>query len=191
MLLYKNKSGQISIFLLLLVVGLIFSLIFLFIGGVTTIKINDALNQNITMGNVNLATINSQTFGVAAQTYLDYADWWGFSAIMGLILGLFLSAYFTRNSSPKWGIVLDIFIILAVFILSVYVSKTYNILLDAFASAGETFLETYTPKSSLFMVNLPIFVVIIGVVMMIVFHSSLPRKKEEIYQAGGYLQGAY
>ena len=157
--------------------------------GVIVVNINNALNQDIDMGQTNLAEINAKTFGMFAMTYLNHADWWGMAIIIGMVIGLFLSAYIMRNTLPKWGIIIDIFIIVGMFILSLYISSSYSILLDSLNSAGETFLEVYTPRTSTFMINLPIFIVIIGVIMMVLFHSSIPRRSEERYQEGGYLRG--
>ncbi len=184
-----NKKGQMSIFMIFLIFGLLAFTIMILVGGVIVVRINNDLNQDIDMGQVNLADLNADTFGVFATTYLNHADWWGICIIFGMILGLFLASYFMRDTLPKWGIILDIFIIIGMFILSLYISSSYSTLLDALSSAGENFLEVYTPRTSTFMVNLPIFIVIIGVISMVLFHSSIPRKKEERYQRGGYLQG--
>ena len=184
-----NHKGQMTFFFFLIIVGVLAISIMLLVGGITTVKINEALDQNISLGQVNLADLNADTFGVVATTYINSADWWGIAAIFGMILGLFLSSYMLRNKFPKIGIILDILIIVAAFLFSTYISSTYRILLDSLASAGETFLEVYTPKTSLFILNLPIFSVIIGVIMMILFHSSIPNKPEERAMSGGSLQG--
>ncbi len=180
----KNKRGQITMFILyglILVVVVVFVLL---IVGIVSNKINTALNQNVTIGEVNLATINAQTFGKFNTMILNHADFIGTSAIFGMILGLFLSAYFTRGILPKWGIILDIFIIISAFIFTIYLSQVYSTLLNALASANETFLEDSLARTSRFMINLPIFVVIIGAIMMFLFHSSIPRRREE--RAGGF-----
>lgn len=187
----NNKNGQMSIMVIFLIVGLFFFLIFIFVGGVIVVRTNTALSQDIDIGQVNLRNVTADTFGKVATMYLNNADWWGVSVIFGMIIGIFLSAYFMRGTVAKWGIIIDIFIILAMFFVSLYVSSVYKDIINALAGAGETFLEDYTPKTSAFMVNLPVFIVIIGVVTMILFHSSIPRKTEEIYQQGGFLQGAY
>ena len=75
------------------------------------------------------------------------------------------------------------------FLISLYISSIYGILLDALASAGITFLEDNAIKTSMFVLNLPVFVVIIGVIMMILFHSSIPKRTEEKIQSGGFLRG--
>ena len=185
----NNKKGQSTIFMILLLVALFLMLILLFVGGVVTSKINTALDKNISLGNVNLATENAKTFGKFNEMFVVNADWWGMSLIFGMVLGLFLSAYFMRGLLPKWGIIIDIFIILTMFIAALYISSSYSLLLEEFAAIDETFLEDYATKTSMFMINLPIFVVIIGVVMMILFHSSIPKRTEERIQEGGFLQG--
>ena len=185
----RNKKGQATIFLFFIIVGLLFALLMLLVGGIITIRMNDALDQDLDMGQVNLQDINDDTFGKFAEMYLGNADWWGISIIFGMILGLFLSAYFMRNRFPKWAIVLDIFIILAMFIVALYISSSYSILLDSLSSAGETFLEDYTPKTSGFMINLPIFIAVIGTITMVLLHASIPTRSEERIRGGGILQG--
>lgn len=185
----KTKSGQITIMMVLFLIAMFFGTLLLLIGGLVSTKMNEALDQNISVGQVNLAEENAKTFGKFNEMVVVNADWWGISLIFGLVFGLFLSAYFTRNSFPRWGIVLDIFIILFVFLFSLYLSATYQTLLDIFAGIGETFLEDNAPKTSMFMLNLPVFVVIIGVGMMILFHSAIPRKTSDRIQEGGVLRG--
>ena len=185
----KNKRGQSTIFIVILLLALFFGMILLLVGGLIVTKTNEALDIDIDLGQVNLAEVNAQTFGKYNEMFLVNADWWGMSLIFGMVIGLFLSAYFVRGTFPKWGMVLDIFIILFVFLMALYISATFSTLLDILAGAGETFLEDYAPKTSMFVLNLPVFVVIIGVVMMILFHSSIPKRTEERIQQGGLLRG--
>ncbi len=185
----KNKKGQSTIMMVVMLLFLFFAAILFLVGGITVVKINNALDIDLEVGQVNLAEVNALTFGKYQEMFLVNADWWGTSLIFGMVLGLFLSSYFLRGTFPKWGIVLDIFIILFIFLTSLYVSATYQILMDVMAGAGETFLEDYTPKFSMFILNLPVFVVIIGVIMMILFHSRIPKRTEDRIQQGGFLQG--
>lgn len=184
-----NKRGQSTIMMIIMVISLFFAVILLLVAGITSTSINTALDQDIDMGQVNLKEVNANTFGKFNEMIIINADWWGISLIFGMILGLFLSSYIIRGKFPKWGIVLDIFIIIFVFLVSLYISSTYQILLDSLASADITFLEDYVIKTSMFVLNMPIFVVIIGVIMMILFHSSIPKRTEERMQSGGVLRG--
>ena len=185
----KNNRGQMSVFLFLIILFAFIGVIFIAVAGIVVYKIDISLDQNISIGKVNLQTINDQTFGILATTFLNNADWWGIALIFGMIFGLFISSYFIRNTYPKLGIILDVFIIIIAFILSIYVSSTFNLLVNSLGDAGETFIEDYMGKSAMFLLNLPIFTVIIGVIVMVLFHSSIPKKTEERYQQGGYLQG--
>ena len=184
-----NNRGQMTMFLVVLLVVALSTVVLLGIGGIIVVHINDILNQDIDLGQVNLQDLNDDTFGVYTTMFLHNADWWGLAILFGLIFGLFLSAYFLRSKFPKWGLILDIFMIIGAFIVCLYISSTYNIILDALNDAGETFLEDYVTKTSMFVQNLHIFVTIIGVIMMILFHSSIPKRTEENIQSGGFLQG--
>lgn len=185
----KNKKGQATIFMIFLLIALFMGVIISLVGGLAVTKMNEVLDVSLEVGQTNLSEVNALTFGKYNEMWVVSADWWGMSLIFGLILGLTLSAYFVRGTFPKWGLILDIFIILGIFIASLYLSASYQTLIDALADAGETYLEDTIPRTSMFILNLPIFIVIIGALMMILFHGALPRKTEEKIQAGGFLQG--
>jgi len=175
----ENKKGMSTIFILYGFLILFMGVIFIIVLGTFSVNMEKALSQNISIGQVNLKEVSDDTFGKFNTMVLDNADWWGIAIIFGMVLGLFLASYFTRDSFPKITIVLDIFMIFVAFIFSLYLSAIYSTLVTTLTTAGETFAETYLPKTSFFILNLPLFTVIIGVVMMILFHSNIPRKSEE------------
>lgn len=175
----KDKRGQTTMFIFVGLVIVLGYILFLIVLGTFAVHVNSALSQDVDIGQVNLKTVNSESFGMFNKMVVDHADFWGLSIIFGMILGLFLTAYMTRNSVSKIGILFDIFIIIAVFIVSLYLSATYSKIVNALSSAGETFTTVNLEHTSFFMLHLPIFVVIIGVVMMILFHAGIPKKTEE------------
>ena len=175
----KNKKGQTTIFILLGILAIFFIIIGLIVIGTISVKTQSALSQNISIGQVNLKTVSDDTFGKLNTMILNNADWWGIATIFGMVIALFLISYFTRNTFPKIGIILDIFMIFVAFIFSLYLSAIYSQLVVALTSAGETFTQVYLPNTSFFILNLPLFTAIIGVIMMILFHSNIPRKSEE------------
>lgn len=188
----KNKKGIVSILSLILVGGIFIYLIFMLGFGISLYYINAALNQDIDIGQVNLATLNSQTLGKSIEAILNNADFWGLCIIAGSVLSLFLVSYMARGFSHKIVLIFDIFIIIGVFLFSLYISSSYQLLMDSLAEANITFLEDYVPKTSSFLLNLPIYIVIICSVCLVLFYSAIPRKQEDaVYQSGGYLQGAY
>lgn len=174
-----NKKGVSTIFILLGFLVLFLGVIFLIVLGVISTNIDSALSQNVTIGQVNLKTVSDDTFGKFNTMVINNSDWWGTAIIFGMVMGLFLTSYFTRNTFPKITIILDLFFIFVAFILSLYLSAIYSTLVTSLTSAGQTFAQVYLPKTSYFILNLPLFTVIIGVVMMILFHSSIAKKSEE------------
>ena len=175
-----NKKGVTTIFILLGFLLVFIGVIFFIVLGSFSTNVNEALSQNITIGQVNLKTASDDTFGQFNTMVLNNADWWGISVIFGMVMGLFLTSYFTRNTLPKITIILDIFFIFVAFIFSLYLSAIYSDIVLALSSAGETFAQEFLPNTSYFILNLPMFTAIIGIVMMILFHSSIPRKSEEV-----------
>lgn len=175
----KNKKGISTVFILVGILIMFGILLFLIVIGSFATHMNEALDINVSIGQVNLAEVNAGTIGQFNTMIVNNADWWGVATIFGMIIGLFLSAYFARNTFPKIGVIIDIFFIIVAFIFSLYLSATYNSLVNALTSAGETFAAENLPNTSYFVLNLPIFVAVIGVIMMILFHSGIPRKSEE------------
>lgn len=186
---FKNKRGQMTMFLIMALFGIFLLLIGILVVGIISTRINSALDQNITVGQVNLATESAKSIGKFNEMVINSADFWGIAVIFGMVIGLFLSSYFMRSRFPKVGIILDIFMILIAFIFSLYIRAVYSSVVVALADAGEAFATTYMTKSNFFILNLPIFVSIVGVVMMILFHTNIPRKAEEINTFPGVVTG--
>ncbi len=178
----NNKKAQMTLFILYGIVIVFAIVLFLLATGIMASKINQALDQDIDLGQVNLADLNEQTYGKYNTMLVKHSDFMGLSSIFGMILGLLLSSYVLRGRFPKWAIILDIFILIAFFIFSIYLSQAYSTILNTLQEAGEPFLEEVMPKTSKFLINLPIYIVIIGALMMVLFHSSIPRKRK----AGGF-----
>ena len=183
----KNKKGLSTIFILYGILILFIGVILLIVIGIFASNVNEALDLDIEIGQVNLREINQQTLGQFNTMVINNADWWGTAMIFGMILGLFLTSYFLRGRFPKITIIIDLFMIFAAFLVSLYLSAVYNTVVNALTSAGETFAVEHLPNTSFFILNMPLFVAIIGVVMMILFHSSIPRKQEEINNVTGII----
>ncbi|KKL44383.1 hypothetical protein LCGC14_2366260 [marine sediment metagenome] len=107
----NDKRGVSTVWILVGIMIVFGAALLLIIIGAVSVNINDALDQNVTIGNVNLKTVNEQTFGQYNTMVLNNADWWGLAIIFGMIIGLFLIAYFARDTFPKISIVIDIFFI--------------------------------------------------------------------------------
>lgn len=175
-----NKKGQTVIFLvvaLLLVVAIVGVILLI---GIISTNTNSILDQNVSVGQVNLQTYNSQTFGKFNTMVANSADFWGLATIIGMILAMFIFSYSVRNRYPKFVIVIDIGVLIGAFIFSLYIRAVYSTVVTALSNAGQTFAIDSLSGTNYFILNLPIFVTVIGVVMMILFHSSIPPKVEEL-----------
>src|SRR3990167_7003074 len=107
-----NKKGQTTIFLFIGIFVILLAIVALIVVGIVSENINSALDQNITIGSVNLANASAGTIGQLNSMVTGKADFWGISIIFGMVIGLFLSSYFMRNRFPKVGAIADIAIIL-------------------------------------------------------------------------------
>ena len=175
-----NKKGQVTLFFLMALVTIFLTLLVIIIIGIVSTNINSALDIDIDLGQVNLQEYNSLTYGKYNEMVVNNADFWGLSLIIGMVLGLWGGAYFTRGRYPKLGVLIDIGIIFIAFLISLYLTSVYSSIVTALSSAGQNFAVEHLTGTNYFMLNLPIFVAIIGVIMMIIFHSSLPPKPEEL-----------
>lgn len=176
----REKKGQTTFPLIFGIFVVFLSIIGIIFAGIVIGHVNSGLDIDVDVGQVNLRTVNSQTIGQLNFAVVQNADWWGIALIFGMIIGLFLSSYFMRGRFPKIGIILDIGVILVVFIVSLYLRAIYSDVVTALSSGGENFAITYLQNTNYFILNLPVFVVIIGAVMMILFHSGIPPKSEEL-----------
>lgn len=177
----NNKRGLAG-------VGFIFIAIVIFLGVVVIgiyaysfHELTTALTINESVGQVNLAEAVSSTFGVVDTSMLNSLDFLGLAIIFGCIIGLFLSGYWLSGTSPKLLLIVDLIILVLAFVLAVYVSNTYNTYLTAVNDLG--IYAEYMPNSSKFLLNLPLFVGIIGMVTLILYYSGIPKSRED--RAGG------
>jgi len=75
-----------------------------------------------------------------------------------------------RGNSRLW-IVGDIFILVFVFIFAVYIAQIYDTFINA-TTLLDVFIDDL-PKSSTFILNLPIYVATIGALIMIVSYTAI------------------
>lgn len=182
----KNKKGLATInmpeFLVYTLIGVIFFGVF----GLVFYWTNFSLNQNVTIGQVNLATINAQTFGKMNTAFIANADYYGMAVLFGMLGSMFLIAYLTRGKNHKLLIILDIVILFICYIASVYLSNSYETLINS-----TSYLDYFTsnmPKSSIFILRLPTIISIVGVILMVLNYSGIPKfnnEDESLYDIGG------
>lgn len=170
------------------IVMILFGVVLLGVMGFIFNSVYQGLNQNVMAGQVNLSNATESTFGVFNTAYQNNMDLFGLFLIFGMIGGLFIASFMLRGKWDKLLIVVDIIVMVVVYIASVLLSNAYEQILIASSGVISQF-ETGMPKTSNFLLHLPRYVVIIGVVCMILFYTLIPRKEGETkinYEAGQY-----
>lgn len=173
-----NKKGISLIPLFGFIFFMFLGIIFLGIGLWGFNLVNDSLDQNVSIGQVNLAEINSQTFGALNTAFIKNADLLGIVLILGMVFFMFLNAYFFGSRTNKMFIIIDILMLFFIFITSVYLSQVYDIFINSSPLIQQIYIDSI-PKSSKFILNLPLFVSTIGVIVMIITYAGLGRQEEE------------
>lgn len=132
--------------------------------------VNDIFDQDVEIGQVNLRDTNDITFGAIATALLNQADLLALVVVLSMVILMMLTAFFFGNSNKMW-IPIDILILIFVFILSVYLSNVYEILINS-SDLIEVYIENL-PKASRFMLNLPSIVATIGALLMIITYTKI------------------
>jgi hypothetical protein len=157
-----------------------FSAILLGVFGLIFYYANVYLSQDIMIGAVNLSEANADSFGQVADAYIGKMDLIGYFIIFSLILGMTINAYYSRGKYPLVMLIIDVVLLVFAYIISVYVSNTYETFINS-ASILSIYINDM-PRTSAFILRLPLYVSIIGVIMMIVSYIPIPRSSNEIIQ---------
>lgn len=173
-----NKRGVTTVRLFTFMAVILVGIIFLAVYGLVFYYINDSLTNNIAVGNVTLNSVRASTFGQLTNAFLTNVDLLGMGLIFGMVIAMGINAYALRGKWPKIFIIFDIFILFFVYLMSVYLSNTYETLINA-----SSYLNIFTERlsnSSTFILKLPIITPIVGVIIMILSYSGIPKQEDEI-----------
>lgn len=171
----KGIQGPVTIMLFIFIFAAFFLILFLGIGLFGFNLVNEQLDQNITIGQVNLQTVNLQTFGALSVAFATNADILGIAVLLGMSLFMISIGFFLGRDNSKIWIVADIFILIFAFILAVYISQIYDLFINA-TDVLDVYIEDL-PRSSKFILNLPGLVATIGALIMIVSYSEIAKRK--------------
>ena len=182
-----NKKGISTIQLFLFIFVAFLGILFLGLAMWGFDLVNDALSQDVEVGQVNMLNVTNSTFGQLNTAFLDLGDSLGIILILSMAVFMFINAYFLGKRIPKLFIVLDIFILIFAFLLSVYISQSYELVINS-----SSILSIYgdnLPKSSAFILNLPLYVGIIGVLIMIFTYAGLRKSTPDLEEQ--FSEGVY
>jgi len=176
----KNKKGGFSdlyVFMVLALAIVFICGIFIFIGGKAYTTISQTLG-NKTIGAGNTTTIIDNTIGKVNQSY-QALYWIAVFLIIGMILSIFIGSYLV-TTKPIFFIPY-IFIVIIAVIVAVGISNGYEQVINnpALASTFAGFVG-----ANFIMLQLPIWIAVIGIVGGIIMFVRMGSKERDIY--GGY-----
>lgn len=168
-----NKKGQyikalFGMIFIFMIIVLCLGMGIIFFG-----NIDSALSQNVTVGqnNLSLNDVNNNTFGQINDGFVDNADFIGISIIFAMIFFMLMNAYFFGDQNHKLFIIIDIALLVGVFVMSIYVSQVYSTFINS-SSLFDVYGDSL-PKSSSFILNLPLYVTAIGIFVMILSYAGI------------------
>ncbi len=167
----KGVQGPVTIQMFLFVIIAFFAILFLGLYVFAFDLVTDNLAVDVDVGQVNLKNVTDSTMGQLNIALGLNADILGIVILLMMAVMMILNGFLLGRGNSRLWIVGDIFILIFVFIFAVYIAQVYETFINA-----TTLLDVYIndlPKSSTFILNLPIYVATIGALIMIVSYSAI------------------
>lgn len=174
----KNKRGgftDLFLFMIFAFVIILVSVMFIYIGLRTEEQLQDSLGEmdlHDTVGN-NASVVIKNTVGVTNTTF-EALHWITIFLIVGMALSIFIGSYLV-TTKPIFFVPYFFITIIAI-VVSVPMSNAYETLMTD-ATLSNVFLEFV--GANWIMLNLPIWITIIGFVGAIIMFSRMGRGEEQ------------
>jgi F0F1-type ATP synthase assembly protein I len=153
--------------------------IFIYLGGDVTQKVHETMDP-LTFGTANTTQVINDTFGAVNRAYQSLY-WISVFLIVGMILSIFIGSYLV-TTKPIFFIPYFFVTVIAV-IVSVGISNAYEqVILDP--TMADTFAGFV--GANFIMLNLPIWIAVIGVVGAVIMFVRMGSKERDIYGGVGY-----
>ncbi len=177
----KEKKGGLSdlfIFLIFAFIIVLISVIFVYMGGKANDKLQETLGNKSDLHNTegeNASVVIEGTMGKVESTY-HALEWITVLLIIGMVLSIFIGSYLV-TTRPVFFLPY-IFIVIIAIVVSVPMSNTYEdimgteVLSDTFSLFG---------GANWIMLNLPIWVSIIGIAGGIIMYVRMGKGEEVMY----------
>lgn len=176
----NKKGGFTDLFIFMVIsVALVFMCgVMIYIGGTANTEIEKAIGGRM-IGTANTTEIIQNTMGVVNNTYQSLY-WISVFLMVGMVLSIFIGSYLV-TTKPIFFIPY-IFILIIAIIVSVGISNAYEQVISdpTLASTFAGFIG-----ANFIMLNLPIWITIIGFVGGIIMFSRMGSKENDIY-GGSY-----
>jgi len=175
-----NKRGgftDLFIFMIVALVVVLISVVFIYIGNQTHDQLQSSLGTmdlHDTQGN-NASQVITNTVG-STNTTFQALHWIAVFLIAGMIISIFIGSYLV-TTKPIFFIPY-IFITIIAIVVSVPISNTYEVLMSN-ATLSSTFAG-FTGASWI-MLNLPIWITIVGFGGGIIMFARMGKREEKYY----------
>lgn len=179
-----NKKGMATFDLFGYIFLMFFAAVFLGIALFMFNYITDILSMNVDVGGANLGAVTNQTLGKMNVAFVNIADTMGILLLFGMVILMLLNAYFVGSKYPKIFMVIDFFLLIFAFITSVYLSQTYEIIINS-TPLFELYIIDMS-KTSTFILNLPWITSTLGVLIMILSYSGIRKDDKGDSDVYGY-----
>jgi hypothetical protein len=170
-----NKKGMATIGLFLIVFIGLFAIIMIGVLLFIFNTVTESLSIDILVGQVNLKNATEDTLGKMNTGFIQSADYIGLAILLGMALFMIMNAFFFGQKNIKLFLVIDIFILIFAFILSVYIAQSFSYIVNA--SDQITVFINDMPKSSGLVLNMPIYITTIGILILIFSYSLIPKNQ--------------
>lgn len=178
--LINNKRGAFAdlfIFMIFALVIVLISVVWIFIGGEVSDQLHesmDGMDLHDTVGN-NASQVIDNTIG-ATNISFQALRWISVFLIVGMMLSILIGSYLV-TTKPIFFIPY-IFVVIIAIVVSVPMANTYETLME-----DPTLASTFTgfTGANWLMLNLPVWIAIIGMAGGIVMFSRLGKKEEQYY----------
>jgi len=176
----KNKKGAFAdlfIFMIFALVIIFISVLFVYMGNLTTDKLHETvgtMDLHDTVGN-NASQVIDNTMGDVNVSF-QALHWITIFLIVGMIISIFIGSYLV-TTKPIFFIPY-LFVVIIAIIVSVPIANTYETLLT-----NETLASTFAgfTGANWIMLNLPIWITIIGITGGIIMFSRMGKKESNTY----------
>jgi len=181
--LLRNKKGGLTDLFIFMVVGIIIifiSGIFIYMGGKASDQLHETMDGMDLPSGQNTTQVLNDTFDQVPATY-NALYWISLFLIVGMIISIFIGSYLVTTKPVFF--VPYIFITIIATIVSVGLSNAYESVIE-----NTTVASTFAgfTGSNFIMLNLPMWIAIIGIVGGIIMFVRMGSKDDEIYGGGHY-----
>lgn len=178
----KGKIGGMTdlfIFMILAIVIVFICGVFIYMGGIATDQVHETMDT-MHFGDANTTQVIDNTFGAVENSY-QALYWISWFLIVGMIISIFIGCYLV-TTKPLFFVPYAFITIIAV-IISAGISNAYEQVI-----ADPTLASTFAgfTGANFIMLNLPVWISIIGITGGIIMFVRMGSKENEIYGGGIY-----